>query len=332
MNAVIPPSSKKPVEALRELAAEGKTYDEIGAELGLSYSKVYGMARDNGVAVARKTKVDRKGVSEIEKLASEGVAPKGIAEALGLNLSSVYSAMKRNGIKVAKAEKPSKPISARSVRLAEVKRLYGEGNASEDIVHVLGVSRTLVLGDYKALGISVSDEKYAQKKAHSEQVRVLAEEGMVAGEIAEKLNLRPDAVKVIAREFEISIPRVKPVDHGTLLSYQRGCKCGKCRAANTEEGRRQRESRKSRETPEEIHGTFNGYQNWDCHCERCKAAGELYNRLKLTLDVPSERKNARWTPEEDLIVADYNLTARELAIKLNRTITAVNLRRSLLSR
>lgn len=321
---------KTPVEVIRELAAEGKTYDEIGAELGFSYSKVFAIARDNDIAVTRKSKVS-KAMDEIEKLASEGVSQTKIAESLGLSFASVHNAMKRNGIKVMKEDKRKGP-SARSVRLAEIKRLHGEGKVASDIAGELGISRKLVIRTYKVLGINIVDEKNSQKADRVERIRALAEEGLVSGEIADELGIHPDTLRIIARKFSISLPRLKPVEHGTFLSYQRGCTCEKCRAANTEAGRRQKESRKSREVPKELHGTFNGYQNWGCHCAPCKEAGAVKNRLNVTLDVSSERKSSRWTPEEDLVVNDYSLTARELALKLNRTVSAVNTRRNNLSK
>lgn len=64
--------------------------------------------------------------------------------------------------------------------------------------------------------------------------------------------------------------RRKTEAHGTTNRYTQGCRCEECRRAKTQHdhaGRRARAA--SGRIP---HGTANGYQNWLCRCDACKAA------------------------------------------------------------
>lgn len=323
------------VEHLRELAADGKNYEEISEALGLPYQNVYAMARTHGIKVVRKNKTDRA-LPDIKALAAQGESIVSIANKLGLSDASVRKVVKKNGIQIIKAASSSeepKLSQARMERLAEVERLFvKEGISSAEMARMFGVSREMIRQDLNIIGIKASEAKEAQKEKQAEKIKELAEQGLITSEISEQLDIDIHMVRVIARKYDIDIPRVKEVEHGTFLSYQRGCKCDLCRAKNTEIARDQKAKRKQKGMPEELHGTDTGYRNWGCHCERCKEAGALKNQLATSLDAPKERNFAVWTPEEDELVRDYSLTARELALKLNRSIPAVNARRSKMAR
>lgn len=61
--------------------------------------------------------------------------------------------------------------------------------------------------------------------------------------------------------------------HGTINAYgYHGCRCDRCKAANTEAQQEARDRRQLAEVPPEVHGTENGYSNYRCRCDRCKAA------------------------------------------------------------
>jgi len=323
------------LDRLSELAERGMTYTEISEEMALSYSTIYTLARVNNITVERKNKVDRC-LPEIQRLSAEGVKQKDIAVALGLSVASVGSAMKRNGIKTVKPvkEKSGKQHSTeRLERLAEVERLFvKEGMSSADLARHFNVSREMIRQDLKLIGINASAVNEKQREAQAESIRTLAVEGLVTTEIAEKLGITAHAVRSIAKRYCIEVPRLKPVEHGTFLSYQRGCNCSPCKAANTEVAREQKEKRKRKKMPEELHGTDTGYRNWGCLCPRCKDAGATKNQLSLFTDGPKERNFAVWTAEEEAAVLDYSLTARELALKLNRSVSSVNARRAKLAK
>lgn len=326
------------LDRVRELAGQGMNYTEISEETALSYSTVYALARDNNITVGRKSKVD-KALPEIKRLAGEGMNKGDIAAKLGLSASSVGSAMKRNGIEKAKPVKPAKEAAdkrlstARLERLAEVERLFvKEGMTCAELGRHFNVSREMIRQDLKLMDINPSEVNEGQRAKQAETIKVLASEGLITSEIAEKMDITLHAVRALAKRFDIEIQRVKAVDHGTFLSYQRGCTCQPCKDANTEVARQQKEKRKAKGMPEELHGTDTGYRNWGCHCARCKEAGATKNQLSTFTDSPKERNFAIWTPEEDAAVLDYTFTARDLALKLDRSIPSVNARRATLKR
>jgi DNA-binding CsgD family transcriptional regulator len=326
------------LERIRELAGQGMNYNEISEDMGLSYSSVYNTARENNITVVRKSKVD-KCLPEIERLATEGVRKADIAAKLGLSNSSVSNAMKRHGIEVVQPAKPErlpaeKRLStARLERLAQVEYLFvKEGLNAAEIARKFNVSREMIRQDLALMDIASSEVNEAQRAKQAELIKELAAEGLVTSEIAEKLEMTAHAVRSIAKKYDIVIQRLKQVEHGTFLSYQRGCTCQPCKDANTASARKQKERRLLKDMPEELHGTDTGYRNWGCQCPRCKEAGMLKNKLSTSSDNPKERNFAIWTPEEDAFVVDYTLTARDLAFKLDRSIPAVNARRATLKK
>lgn len=60
-----------------------------------------------------------------------------------------------------------------------------------------------------------------------------------------------------------------PIKHGTPMGYLRGCRCSECKEANRESRRKARERRLNRPIPEHVHGTWNGYANYNCRCMEC---------------------------------------------------------------
>jgi hypothetical protein len=61
-------------------------------------------------------------------------------------------------------------------------------------------------------------------------------------------------------------------EHGTPLSYRRGCRCDACRQVHAEYKRELR-YRRARLTPyAEIPHGLNGYQNYLCRCATCREA------------------------------------------------------------
>ena len=66
------------------------------------------------------------------------------------------------------------------------------------------------------------------------------------------------------------------VNHGTISTYQSGCRCAECRAANTSYGKSLRHS--GRPVPTHLHGTFNAYLNYACRCDACRTAQRDHQR------------------------------------------------------
>lgn len=69
--------------------------------------------------------------------------------------------------------------------------------------------------------------------------------------------------------------------HGTETKYRRGCRCDECRAGNAVRRRKEAERRASWSIaiPSHVHGTTNGYSNYDCRCDQCRAASTEAKRL-----------------------------------------------------
>lgn len=64
------------------------------------------------------------------------------------------------------------------------------------------------------------------------------------------------------------------VKHGQLSPvscYVTGCRAAECRTAWAERVRRDR-ARRAQRVPDMVHGTDNGYANYRCRCEDCRAA------------------------------------------------------------
>lgn len=96
-----------------------------------------------------------------------------------------------------------------------------------------------------------------------------------------------------------------PRTHGLRSTYVAGCRCGQCRAANREYGRK-----KSRITDLK-----------PIHKEKLQAA-------QKASQASAERTHRPWETWEDDLAADYSLPVLEIARKLGRTVSSVRNRRA----
>lgn len=140
--------------------------------------------------------------------------------------------------------------------------------------------------------------------------------------------------------------------HGTRGLYNQGCRCDRCRAVQAEYARTQRARRVAHK-----HGTASGYRNQGCRCAPCKQAGAKQNKEKYpdrgkyysgatdetrarsrryhaaaqakTLEGAGNRYK-EWTGPELEIASRRELSAKQVALMLGRTVAAVkNIRRKL---
>lgn len=325
------------LNTLRKLAAEEKTYDEIAEVLGLAYPTVYALARKHNIKVVRKSKIAKLG-DDIKRLAGEGKTAKEVASELGVSVKPVTDYANAEGIEFQKPQKvavSSNPLdkisSVRAERLVEVEKLFKEGVSSAAISRQFGVSREMIRQDLELLGLSASESNKAKRAEDAKWIAVFASEGLTVSEIAEATGLTSHAIRNLGTEFGIEFARLKAVEHGTLLRYRRGCNCQPCRDANNRFCNESKARRLQKGIPEHLHGTQTGYQNWECRCDPCSEAGREANQKAMEVEgLEPHRTHAEWTREEDRAVADYSLTAKELARKLNRTVGAVNTRRRLI--
>lgn len=276
----------------------------------------------------------------IQGLADRGLDTNEISAAMGLSYKSVAKAAKASGIAIRRSRPPkslelarrNKETAARAAvtaaRRSEVGRLVAEGKSGREIADILGCDITLVYSDTRTLGIKmapkstiVNDERLIRG------VSELAAEGKVTSEIAEALGCTGAHVREIAKKHGITLPRVGQT-HGIVSTYRSGCKCDQCVAVGRKYDAERRKIRlESKVKPERVHGTVGGSTNWGCTCERCLEAVRVANRDAVALPMPVEKLFVRWTEEEDAVALDRSMTAREAAIKLGRSVSAVNGRR-----
>lgn len=71
-----------------------------------------------------------------------------------------------------------------------------------------------------------------------------------------------------------------PIPHGRIVGYSRGCRCPKCRAANTASAKRRKEERSKDPTAADRagHGKATTYINYGCRCAPCKEAQSKANK------------------------------------------------------
>lgn len=101
----------------------------------------------------------------------------------------------------------------------------------------------------------------------------------IAIKIAERLNQKRGM-----KRLEFGTP------HGTDRKYSSGCRCDKCRAAHNVTAKARRERRQAVPVPDRVHGTTNGYVNYECRCDLCKDA---HRRAKNALSARN-REMRNW--------------------------------------
>jgi len=126
--------------------------------------------------------------------------------------------------------------------------------------------------------------------SNGEAIRRAVEAGAPDDQIVEVLRVSGRTVqrwrKRLGLPRNVQIRPVRPVPHGTVRGYRRGCRCGTCADAMRYDGDKYRLARIGLTPPS--HGR-SGYKNWGCRCDTCKAAGavvnQAYYRKRLALDV-----------------------------------------------
>jgi hypothetical protein len=119
--------------------------------------------------------------------------------------------------------------------------------------------------------------------------------------------------------------------HGTSGKYAEGCRCDACTDANTERIYLAKVKREGREPT--VHNAST-YRNWGHRCDECVQANrDLLNRQQVAAG-RGENSRKEWTDKElELVMRRkdgrrYEHTALELALKLGRSVAAVNAKRS----
>lgn len=201
-----------------------------------------------------------------------------------------------------------------------------------EIADKLGLDYNVLRTAYKHLGINsveiLRERERQEEEPWVDAVKELAGQGKSVRQIAEILSVPNSFVMRIFKKYKAE--KVRQPRHGTATEYNHfGCRCVACISYNSERSRRNKEDRLLR--PEDTpHGTTTGYWNWNCRCDECCLVGSRVNRERTQTPVETQtRVGERWADSEVDNLRSYAKIAREHAIELGRTTTAVNTRRAL---
>lgn len=124
--------------------------------------------------------------------------------------------------------------------------------------------------------------------------------------------------------------------HGTAGRYAEGCKCDVCTDENTrrnDEGRMRRAL--VRPIPPEVEHGASCYRNWACDCDVCVQGNRALLNARINAAGPGENRRKEWTEKELRIATEkqedgrrYARTAFQVAVKLKRSVSAVNKQRA----
>jgi hypothetical protein len=92
------PTSAERIQAVRDLAAGGKSDREVGEQLGLSKDAVAKIRRNHGIPAGKPIAVTSEVLSTIRSLASEGASDVEIGGTVGMSSAAVWGVRKRHGI------------------------------------------------------------------------------------------------------------------------------------------------------------------------------------------------------------------------------------------
>lgn len=118
--------------------------------------------------------------------------------------------------------------------------------------------------------------------------------------------------------------------HGTPGRYTAGCKCDICTDANTKRNAIGKAKRVGRRPL--VHNAST-YRNWGCNCTVCRADHQRVMNRGKELAGKGENHRASWTDADLEVVLDkpdgrrYRYTALEAALKVGRSVSAVNQQR-----
>jgi hypothetical protein len=205
--------------------------------------------------------------------------------------------------------------------------------ATAEIARRLGLKYGQVRMGMEYLGLAKTRHRWLDEdKAIAAKVKPLLKQGKTYADIKRETGYsqpRIESASVRLKDKEL-LQKVRIPNHGTAVEYGHfGCRCMECKVANGKRLKEAYEDRKRRAATDAPHGTESGYRNWGCRCVECTRAGTLVNKQALTVDgLVKTRDHIVWSREEDEQILSYDMSAKELAVKLGRGVSAVNARRS----
>lgn len=162
-------------------------------------------------------------------------------------------------------------------------------------------------------GITVEDACVQARIPYTTLARALKRDSQLASAMEQ-------AVKQAA---ELRLP-----EHGTAGRYSRGCRCTDCRTGKAQRSAEWRSKVRSEEPVAFRHG-LGGRLNHQCPCDVCRrAAREQGNRWQRSTNgrllESARRHNAQWTGPELELALRSDLSARQVAEMIGRTLWAVS--------
>lgn len=252
---VMPPRPAAPHPAIEArklriaaLAAEGRTADEISADVRLSAKAVRAISRHMGVAIAKRPKVFREAAAkreEVRLLVAQGRTQAEICKALGMAANTLRAHLNRLGISAfdvptGRARDGARADIARrrqavDDRRAQLAALAGEGLSVADIAARVGVHERTVRRDLRTLGVKVirpapaehvrrkraADDLPPLLRAQAERRARLAElhaAGLGRAAIRAELGIAPSLLRADLAALGLTLPRE---DHG-VQAYSAG--------------------------------------------------------------------------------------------------------------
>jgi hypothetical protein len=314
-------------EATQALAFAGLTTAEIAAALAhySSLTSVYSDLKSLGVAPIRAREVR---AAKYRELSIQGLTIAQIATEFAVSVGDVQSVLKKGADST--RDNPRKKSSktspeVRAQRRESVRSLQAQGYKLSDIAFELNWSKAVVAKDMlpptEVIHRVINDD---EAESLAVRIRAVADSGLGVSHICRELGISRGQVLRIALKFDIEVKR-RTASHGKASTYQSGCRCGDCYRAYSAKQRVWKDRHKEVGIPLHVHGTRNGYQNYDCRCAPCKAAASKSNAGLVDEGAVGRRL---WTVEDDAVAADYRLTAPEVASRLGRSTSSVVARRA----
>lgn len=154
------------------------------------------------------------------------------------------------------------PICGEGPWKAVASHLRTHGYRADEVKRWAGINRTVAL---------ISTEYRDRKSAIGRELGAEWLRGI--GPLGKRWGARSQALETIAAGDRAVGTLVElNVEHGSFRGYQKGCRCEKCRLANSERHYRNKERRTQRLAELRVHGTTSSYTNWNCRCDLCREA------------------------------------------------------------
>lgn len=241
---IVMPAVEARKARIAALAAEGRTADEISADVRLSAKAVRAIARHMGVEIVKSPKVFRKAAAlreEVRAMVTQGRTQAEICAQLGIAANTLRGHLNRLGMSARDVPSGRDREAARAVlerrrqvaddRRAQLAALAAEGLSVAEIAARVGVTERTVRRDLRELGVTLPRPAAAPRprrlratgdlspllKAQADRRARLAElhaAGLGRAAIRAELGVAPSLLRSDLAALGLTLPRE---DHGVQL-------------------------------------------------------------------------------------------------------------------